>query len=159
MFRLTEFDDGFFLQRGGRTGLHAGAAGNAIRFQERFVHAGGDPRRESASIDGQRIGALHFLAGTHTARAHDASGRIETEIGIGLVFFRVQVIRAVEAVTHLAQADRARYILQFAITVGGTGQAIERMIRNVQLEHIAAQPRELRRLGTHHHARLDRRGA
>ncbi len=70
----------------GRAGLHAGAAGHALRIDERLVRR--RPTRlavEAAALDGQREGALHFLAGPHAARADDAFGRIESEIRIRFV--------------------------------------------------------------------------
>ena len=47
---------------------------------------------------------------------------------------------AVVAVTHFAQPDRAGHVLQFAIAVGRAGQAVERMLGNVELHHTFAQP-------------------
>jgi hypothetical protein len=51
------------------------------------MHARRDAAVEAPALDGQREGALHFLAGAHAARADDALGRIIGEIGIGLVVF------------------------------------------------------------------------
>ena len=47
VLRLAHLDDGFLHQRGGRAGLHAGAAGDAFAGQERLVHPGGDLRHRS----------------------------------------------------------------------------------------------------------------
>jgi hypothetical protein len=69
------------------------------------------------------------------------------------------MLLAVIAVAHIAQADRARHVLQLAIAVGGAGQAIERMVGNVELHHALAQALEPLRLGAHHHAGGDRRRA
>src|SRR3546814_9149088 len=69
MLGLADLDDRFFRQRGGRAGLHAGAAGNAFGGEEILGHAGRYLGIEAARLDGQRKGALHFLAGPHTARA------------------------------------------------------------------------------------------
>ena len=75
----------FSVERGGRAGLDAGAAGHAFGVEEIFIHAGRDMRGKAAAVDGQGEGALHLLAGAHAARADDALGGIEGEIGIGLV--------------------------------------------------------------------------
>ena len=98
-----------------------------------------DMRGEAAAVDGQREGALHLLAGAHAARADDAFGGIEGEIGVGRVLLGDQMVLALIAVAHLAQADGARHVLQLAIAVGGAGQAIERMVGDVELHHAAAQ--------------------
>jgi hypothetical protein len=45
----------------------------------------GDTRLSKPRPDGQREGALHLLAGAHAARADDALGRVEGEVGVGLV--------------------------------------------------------------------------
>ncbi len=120
---------------------------------------GRDHGGEAAAVDGQREGALHFLAGAHAARADDALRRIEGEVRVGFVLLGLQMVGAVIAVAHFAQADRARHVLQLAIAVGGAGQAVERMIGDVELHHAAAQLGEARRLGLHLHAGFDRRGA
>ncbi len=113
------------------------------------------PRAE----DGQREGALHLLAGPHAARADDALGGIEREIGVGQVLLGVEMVGALIAVAHLAQADRARHVLQLAIAVGGAGQAVERVVGDVELHHALAQLGEAIRLRAHDHAGLGRRGA
>ena len=82
-FRRADLDDRFFLQRGGRAGLHAGTAGHAIGRQ-RVV--GFRPERHAAvkttAFDGQREGALHLFAGTHAARADDALLRVIAEVRV-----------------------------------------------------------------------------
>ena len=69
------------------------------------------------------------------------------------------MVLACHAVAHGAQTNGAGHALQFTVTVGSTGQAIERVIGDIQLHHVAAQIRELRRLRTYLHARLGRRRA
>ena len=120
---------------------------------------GRDERLEAAARDGQREGALHLLAGAHAARADDALRGIEGEIGIGIVDAGIGVPLAVVAVAHLAQADRAGHVLQLAVAVGRAGQAVERMVGDVELHHALAQPLQPLGLGVHHHAFGDRRGA
>ena len=62
------------LQRGGRAGLHAGAARDALGGEE-VGAAGADLRVEAAALDGEREGALDVGAGAHAAGADDARGR------------------------------------------------------------------------------------
>src|SRR6185312_16263515 len=63
VFRLAGLDHRFFDQRRCRTSLHAGAAGDALGLEKIFAHAWRDDGRKAASLDGQREGALHLLAG------------------------------------------------------------------------------------------------
>src|SRR5690606_10416456 len=79
---LAQLDDGFLHQRGGGTGLHAGAAGDAVAGQEVLVLAGGHAGLEAALVYGQREGALDFLAGAHAAVADDALAGVVGEIGV-----------------------------------------------------------------------------
>ena len=79
MLGLADLDHGFFRQRRGRAGLHAGAAGDAFGAEETLAHAGRHAAVETAAGDGQREGALHFLAGADAARADDAFRGIITE--------------------------------------------------------------------------------
>ena len=69
---LADLDDGFFGQRRGRAGLHAGAAGDAFGAEKTLAHAGRDAAVKAAAGDRQRKGALHFLAGADAARTDDA---------------------------------------------------------------------------------------
>ena len=91
---------------------------------------------EAAALDRQREGALHLVAGAHAARADDALGRVEGEIGVAVVLRhergfaspsspRPRVVGA-RRVAHLAQADGAGHVLQLAVAVGRAGQAVER---------------------------------
>ena len=114
---------------------------------------------EAAAGDGQREGSLHFLAGPHAARADDAFRRLVGEIRIGIVDAWIGVLPAVITVAHLAQANGAGHVLQLAIAIGRAGEAIERMLRDVELHHALAQALQPVGLGHHHHALGDRRGA
>jgi hypothetical protein len=69
------------------------------------------------------------------------------------------VVVALIAVAHLAQADDAGHVLQFAIAVGRAGQAVERVVGDVELHHPAAQLLEPLGLGVDDHAGRHRRGA
>ena len=138
--------------------------------QECFVHAGGHAAVEAAAGDRQREGALHLLAGAHAAIADDALRRIVGEIGVRLVLglplgvgggaeLGRDVVCALIAVAHVAQADGAGHVLQLAIAVGGAGEAIERMIGDVELHHAVADLLQARRLRLDDDAWCDRRGA
>ena len=63
--------------------------------------------------------------------------------GLLLSFWRVEVVLARVAVAHLAQADGAGHVLELAVAVGRAGEAIERVIGDVELHHVAAHVREL----------------
>src|SRR3569833_438145 len=115
VFGLADLDNLLLVERRGRAGLHASAAGHAFRTEETLFHAGGDAAAEAAAGDGQREGALHFLAGAHAARANDALRRLVGEVRIRLVlrqpvrvaaFGRLgeDVVLAFIAVAHVVQA-------------------------------------------------------
>src|SRR6185503_18886117 len=140
-------------------GLHAGAAGDALGFEERLVHAGRNVACKPALVDRERERALHLFAGADAARADDAFRRIEGEIGVGLVLLLAEMVLAVIAVADFAQAHRARHVLQLAVAVRGTGQAVQRMVADIELHDPAAQLRDAVGLGVHLHAVLGRRRA
>ena len=164
MLGLADLDHGFLGQRRGRTGLHAGAAGHAFGAEKTLAHAGRNPAVEAAAGNGQREGALHFLAGADAARADDAFRGVVGEIGIGFVLrhpgrvgravgLGEHMVLALIAVAHVAQADRARHVLQFAVAIGRTGQAVQRMVGDVELHHALAQLLQPLGLGVDHEAR------
>ena len=159
MFGLADLDDRLFDERGGRASLDAGAAGDAFRFEEGLRLPCRNPAPEAAPVDRQREGALHFLAGANAAVANDAFRRIVAEIGVGFVLFFGEVVGAFITVAHIAQPDIARLRLQFAIAIGGAGEAIERMIGDIKLHHAFAQGFQTIGLGVDNHARCDRRCA
>ena len=163
MFGLADLDHGFLGQGRGRAGLHAGAAGHAFGAQETLAHARRNAAVKAAAGNGQREGALHFLAGAHAARADDAFRGVVGEVGIGFVLrhpgrvglavrLGEHVVLALIAVAHVAQADRARHVLQFAVAVGGTGQAVQRMVGDIELHHALAQLLQPLGLGVDHEA-------
>ncbi len=170
MFRLADRDHRFFGERRRRAGLHAGAAGDAFGIEEMFMRAGRDARSETAALDRQRKRALHFLAGANAARADDAFRRVIGEIRIRLVLrhplgvdlaaiARPDVIVALVAVTHVAKAHGTCHVLQFAVTVGGAGETVERVVGDIELHDAATDVLQPAGLGVHHHARHGRRGA
>ncbi len=156
---LAVFDDALLHERCGRAGLHAGAAGYALGVEEILADAGRYLGLEAAALDRQRKRALDLVAGAHAARADDALAGIELEVGVAGVDTGVEVIGAVETVAHLAQADGAGHVLQFAVAVGRAGQAVERVIGNVEFHDIAPQPGEIAGLRANLHAVFDGRRA
>ena len=160
---LTVFDHRLLHQGGGRAGLHAGAAAHALGIHERLIHARRHARLETAARDGQREGALGLFAGTHAAVANDALARVIGEVGVGEILDRagadVEVVLALVAVAHLAQADHAGHVLQLAVAIGRAGQAVQGVVGDVELHHALADLGELGRLRGHLHAGLDQGGA
>jgi hypothetical protein len=156
---LTLVDQSLLGQGGGGAGLYTGAAGHAFGVHERHVLARRHRGIEAAILDGQRQGALLLVAGAHAARAYDALAGIEGEVGIALVFFGGEMIFTLVAIAHFAQAHSARHVLQFAVAVGRTSQAIQGVIRDIEFHHAAAYVRQLLVLRGDFHSRCDRRGA
>ena len=81
---------------------------------------------------------MDLVAGTYTATACDALGLVEVEVGVTGISRRVEVILTGESVADLAQSDHTGHVLQFAVAVGRTGQAVQRMVGDVELHDIAA---------------------
>ncbi len=159
MFRLADLDDRLLGECRRRAGLNAGAARDAFAVDESLAGAGGNPAAEAASLDRQCVRALHFLAGADTQRTDNAFGRIIGEIGIGFVLRQPAIVRncsglgenvivALIAITHIAQANGTRHVLQFAIAIGSAGQAIERMVGDIEFHHAFANVLQTLRLGT-----------
>ena len=151
-FGLADLLHGFFLQRAGRAGLDAGPAGHAFGSQETFILAGRDVAAEAAPGNGQREGALHFVARPHAARADDAQGRVEIEIGIGAVAGRAEMLRD-RQIPVARRADHRRHLLHLSRFRG------RRMVGEIELHHALAQALQPVALGHHGHAFGDRRGA
>src|SRR5690606_21260265 len=159
-FRQADRADALFLQCRGRAGLDAGAAAHAFAGEEVVVGlAGADHRGEAAAVDGKREGALDFVAGAHAARADDALAGVEVEVRVRDVGGEAKVVLAFITIANVAQADVGGLFLQLAVVVGRAGQAVERVVGDVELHHPAAQLLEARGLGLDLHAGHDRRGA
>jgi len=69
------------------------------------------------------------------------------------------MVFAVETVANVAQPHHTRNVLQLAITVSRTSQAVKRMIGNIEFHDIASQLRQLIGLRADLHALFDRGGA
>jgi len=69
------------------------------------------------------------------------------------------MVLALVSVADLSQADGACHVLELAIAVGGAGQAVERMVGDVEFHHALADLLETVGLGRDHHAGRDRRRA
>ncbi len=147
----ADLDHRLFLQGRGRAGLHAGAATDAIAGQ-RVVGLGakGHAAVKAAAFERQGEGALHLLTRPHAAAADDAFRRIVGEIGVAVILWQPLGIglatgvvglemRLDRFIAHIAQANGTRHVLQFAIAVRRTGQAVQRMVGDVQLHHAAPQ--------------------
>ena len=156
--RLAAVDHRVFHQGGRRTCLDAGAARYAFRSHQ--VRAGKPDARGKAAVEQvEGKGALDLFAGTHATRTDDAAGWVVGEIRTGNVQCIAEVAGALLAVTDGADAHFTGRVLQLAVAVAGAGQAVGRVVRQVQLHHPAAQARQLRRLGAYHHAVFAGRGA
>ena len=77
----------------------------------------------------------------------------KVKYGLDSSFACLEVVLAVVAVAHVAQADGAGHVLQLAVAVGGAGQAVERMVGDVELHHALADLLQALGLGRHDHAR------
>jgi hypothetical protein len=168
--RLAHLDHRFFLQGRGRAGLHAGPTADAVRRQEIVARRPGrHPAVKAAPGDGQREGALDLFAGPHAARADDAFRRVIGEIrvrcvpgdvvGVGRGGGAGLEMVAAGRIADIAQADRTGHVLQFAIAIRRAGQTVERVVRDIELHHAAAQAPDPVGLGVHHHPLGHRRGA
>jgi len=138
VLRLARFDHGLLHQGGGGAGLDTGATGYAFGIHEGFALAGGNPGVKTPAVDGQGKGALDFLTGANTAGADDALAGVEAEIGVGAVGFRIQVVFPVGAVANFPQTHGSGHILQLTVAVGGAGEAVQGVVRDIQLHDIAA---------------------
>src|SRR5262249_16280338 len=144
-----------------------GAAGDTLRIEERPVFACGNLRLETARLNRQREGTLNLIARPHAAGADDAQFRVERKVRIALVpgsramHRRGGLIRAiaVDAIGGRLDADDIRHLLQLAMTVRGAANTLERMIRDVQVEHTVTQLLQLRGTGPYLHPGGDSRRA
>ena len=157
--RHTVLDDGLLVQRRRRAGLHARAARHAFGLKEALCLACSHARTKPAPLDRQRKCSLDIRTRPHAARAGNALRWVIGEIRIALVHRQVEMVRPVSPIAHLAQANGACHVLQLAVAIGAAGQAVERMVRNVKLHHVAPKPGHQRRLRAHHHAIGHRRRA
>ena len=119
---LTQLDHGFFLQRRGGAGLHAGTAADAIAGHKAITLPGRDTRLKAPARDRQRKRALRFFTGAHTAVADNALAGVVVEVRVGgihlLLGLALEVVGTVHAIAHFAQADHTGHVLQLAVTVG-----------------------------------------
>ena len=170
----AQFGHRLLLQGRGRAGLHAGTAADAIAGEE-IVGAGpgADAAVKAPALDGQGERPLHLVAGPHAARTDDALAGIIGEIGVGVVLGdelrivmppaqpglglrprarsrRVEMVVA-RRIADVAQAHLPGRVLQLAIAIGRTGQAIQRVVADIQLHHALAQLADLGGLRVDHH--------
>ena len=159
MLGQADLDHRFFAQGRGRAGLDTGAARHAFGVHKGLVHARRHLGLKAPALNRQGKCALDLVAGPNAARTGNAFGWIKGEIGIGGIGLGAQMVLALITIAHIAQANLARRILQFAVAIGRAGQAIERMVGNIKLHHPLAQGTQERGLGLDHHARRHWRGA
>ena len=153
-FGRSDLHDLFFHERGRRTCLHTGTAGNTFRTQKIIgCQPCGNLGIPPAAFHRQGEGALHLVTGANAARAGDAFAGVKIEIGVGMVLFLTQM-RVLHVVTHFTQTDRTGLILQFAIAICRTGQTIERMVGNIELHDALAQLLQVRGLRMDDHSGL-----
>jgi hypothetical protein len=87
VFDRADVDHRLLDERRGRARLDAGAAGYALRFQERLRLPRRNPAPKTAPIDREGKRSLDFLAGSNATVADDAFRRIVAEIRVRFVFF------------------------------------------------------------------------
>ena len=150
----TQFDHRLLDQRLGRAVLHAGAAGDAIGVHEGLRLACGHGGFIAAAVDGQGVGPLDVLTGAHAAVADDALRWIEDEIRVRIVAGLGPPLPRGDPVAAVLDAQRLGHVLQFTIAVGRAAHAIQRVVRNVEFDHAAAQFLEPLRAGRDHHPLL-----
>ena len=153
------FDNTVLSQRCSRTSRNTRTAGNAVGLYEVGFRSDADARVKTAPRDGQCKGTLSFLASPNTARANNALRGIKGEVGTAFIFLQLSVILSSKAVTHVSEADLARGRLQLTITICRTGQAIQRMVTDVQFHYATTDFCQLIALSGHRHTRLDGGGA
>ena len=155
----ADLDDLFLGQGRGRTRRDTGAARYAFAVEEHLALRRRNPAVKAAPGNRQRKGALNFITGAHAARTGDAFRCIEGKIRVRIILGEFEMVLAGITIAHIAQAHRAGHILQFAITIGRAGQAIERMVGDIQLHHALAQLLQPFGLGVDDHAGGNRRRA
>ena len=116
----------FFHQSSCWARLYTGAAGNTFTG-EKVLCAGCDPGREPTSVNGERESTLDFFAGAYAPGTNDALTGVVGKIGVRLIDWVVGMIAATR-VPHVAKTNLASHVLQFAVAVSCTGQAVEWMI-------------------------------
>ena len=99
----------------------------------------------------------HFLAETNAAGAMDAAAHLAHADQWPYVFHRYDALFFLVAGGRFAIADRQ--ILQLAFTALVANGAVQRVVNQQKLHHRLLRLDGLVRLGAHHHALGDRRGA
>src|SRR5690606_36714773 len=111
-----------------RAGGHTSAARNALAAQRAVVSDRRDARIKTSAINGQGKRTLNVFTGAHTAAAHNTFGWVVGEVRVRRVGAFIQVVGAVKTVAYVAQANHAVHVLQLSIAVGGTGEAVQRVV-------------------------------
>ena len=140
-------------QRADRADVDARAA--LVAFQV-IAHVRSDLGDHAAIDHAQRADAHAFIADAHAAEAENAARRIEKHHRGKLLLRRVDLLFRVAAFARAVAED---HVLQFALAALIANRAIQRMIRQQELQRVLAGLRHLRRLGAHDHAFGDRQRA
>ncbi len=146
----------FFNQRLARAALHAGPATDAVGLEKRLVLARHHLGLEAAPLQRQRERALDLFTGAHAAAADDALGRVEHEVGVGLIDRGLGVAGTGRPIGVAVHPDLLQRLVKLA---PAALHLVGRKVGQIQLQHAPAQRLQLGRGGAHHHARFDRGGA
>ena len=155
--RSSELDDVLLLKGARGTCLNAGSAGDTLAIHEQ-VATGAHLGLESAALNRERERTLNLTTGPDTATAGDALGLIEGEVGIAVVRGCIEVVLTLVSVAHIAQSDHTGHLLQLTVAIGWAGEAVQRVVGDVQLHDPLAQLLKLRGLGVDDHPWFTRRG-
>ncbi len=127
-------------------GVHAAAAGHAVRLDPGTAGTRGHDRVTAPADQGEGEGALHLGAHPHAPAAGDAQVPVQVDVRVGVVH-----APASGAVCRLgADAQRPADVRQFAGTAVGEGPGRQR--GDDELHRVPAQPRDIVAPGVHAHA-------
>ena len=134
---VQRFDDTvnvfFFKQSSDRAGVDALAALHTVDVVEALVKDRRDLRVEAAVDKAQNAQTLNLLAGLDAASAQHALGRVADDPRRNLVKRRRCFL---PFITHLADPQLLRQLLQLAVLVANAGKAIAAMVGQDQLDGV-----------------------
>ena len=140
MFRLTRFNDALFGQCGGWAGIDTGATGNTFGIHKGFGLTGNSlwNSKPRPSMVRAKVPCTSSQARTQREQTMHLDGS-KVKYGLDSSFSATRWFSPFKAVTHRPQAQFAGSVLQFAVAIGWTGQAVKWMVGDIQLHHIAPQ--------------------
>lgn len=130
---LEDIGDG----RGGAS-LRTGSATDAVRFHETLIQTLDDLGIEASSGHVEDELSLHFITGPDAAVAIDALGKVRGHVRVAVVLLTVQMGLTFR-IAHIPDAHLSGHGLQFAVAIDLTGQAIQWMIGEDQLDDVLPQ--------------------